>query len=71
MEKLKIEGIMTQVHYIPVYKHPYYKNLLGNLKLPNSEYYYNHILTLPLFPGLSKDDVKYVVDKLHILIGDF
>jgi len=68
MEKLKKRGIMTQVHYIPVYKHPYYKEILGELSLPNSEFYYDHVLTLPLFPGMSEDDVEYIITKLSELI---
>ena len=60
---------MTQVHYIPVYKHPYYKKILGNIELENCEYYYENILTLPLFPAMSEDNVKFVVNELCKLIG--
>ena len=68
MEKLKKQGIITQVHYMPVYKHPYYENLMGKLKLTNSEYYYNHVLTLPLFPVMTGEDVEFVVSQLSHLI---
>lgn len=70
MENLKKEGIMTQVHYIPVYKHPYYKkNSEEILTLPNSEYYYNHVLSLPLFPAMNEDDVKYIVKSIQQILA--
>lgn len=71
MNKLKKKGIITQVHYIPIYKHPYYKKILGNIALPNSEYYYDHVLTLPLFPLMSEDDVQYIVDELRNLVINY
>ncbi len=63
MEKLKKAGIGTQVHYIPVYRQPFYRN---NLKVsgqncPQAEKYYEKCLSLPLFPGMSSADVDYVV----------
>ena len=34
MERLKEQGIGTQVHYIPVYKQPYYKKIYGDCNVP-------------------------------------
>ena len=69
IKKLLEKGIMTQVHYIPVYKHPYYKKMVGSIELPNSEYYYDHTLTLPLYPSMSKADVRRVVEELVAVIS--
>lgn len=69
MNALKEEGILTQVHYIPVHKQPYYKNLYGKLSLKGAEQYYDKTLTLPLYPSMSDDDVVYVVNKLKQIIG--
>ncbi|MEQ8390872.1 MAG: UDP-4-amino-4,6-dideoxy-N-acetyl-beta-L-altrosamine transaminase [Thalassospira sp.] len=70
MENLKGKGIWTQVHYIPVYRHPYYKQLYPNLQMTDfsrSERYYSHALTLPLFPEMDNKDVCRVVDALSAL----
>ena len=34
------KGIMTQVHYMPVYHHPYFGGLIGNEKLPGAEQFF-------------------------------
>lgn len=59
---LKAENIGVNVHYVPVYYHPYYKSL-GYEKgiCPITEDYYERIITLPLFPGMSDSDVNDVI----------
>jgi len=64
MQGLLSRGVGTQVHYIPVHRQPYYRNLYGEISLPGSDTYYNRILSLPLFHTMTHDDVDYVVDSL-------
>ena len=64
MRHLQAAGIGTQVHYIPVHRQPYYRRLLGELQLPGAMNYYRRTLSLPLYPSLSDDDIKRVVDVL-------
>lgn len=67
--KLKASGIGVQVHYIPVYHHPFYReNGFKNFFLPNTEIYYQTCLSLPIFPGLQKKEMEYVVTKLKELL---
>jgi len=54
-------GIGVQVHYIPVYRHIYYKSA-GHEKLPGAEAFYEGCLSFPLFPDLSVDDQMRVID---------
>jgi len=63
MKKLQKDGIMTQVHYIPVHTQPYYKNNFGYDwgDYPVSENYYKKALSLPLYPKMSNEDVDRVV----------
>jgi len=63
MEALGREGVGTQVHYLPVYLHPYYRKRYGFRpgECPVAEEYYRRALSLPLFPGMSDDDVKRVI----------
>lgn len=65
MEKLKEKGVGTQVHYAPVHTQPYYRERYGKLKLPGAETYYSKVLSLPLFPAMTNDDVCFVVQTLR------
>ncbi|GAB4525845.1 MAG: UDP-4-amino-4,6-dideoxy-N-acetyl-beta-L-altrosami ne transaminase [Parvularculaceae bacterium] len=64
MGLLAEEQIGTQVHYIPIYRQPYYRALYGDQFLPGAESYYARALTLPLFPGMTEQDVERVVAAL-------
>jgi dTDP-4-amino-4,6-dideoxygalactose transaminase len=59
-------NIFAQVHYIPVHLMPYYKDL-GSKKgdYPNSEKYYNHCLSLPMFPTLRDEEQEYVIEQIN------
>lgn len=68
-DKLKMANIGVNVHYIPVYFHPYYQTLGFPKGLcPNAESYYKRALTLPLFPGMTEQDVLEVVEILNEVI---
>jgi UDP-4-amino-4,6-dideoxy-N-acetyl-beta-L-altrosamine transaminase len=62
MLELKKNGIGTQVHYIPLYRQPYYKKLYGTIMLHNAEKYYSGCLSLPLYVGIKDEQVKYIVN---------
>ena len=66
---LEERGIRTQVHYIPVHRHPYYRARYGAISLPGAEAYYRRTLSLPLFVGMDEHDVDYVVETLAELVG--
>jgi UDP-4-amino-4,6-dideoxy-N-acetyl-beta-L-altrosamine transaminase len=66
---LEERGIRTQVHYIPVHRHPYYRERYGAIALPGAEAYYRRTLSLPLFVGMDEEDVDYVVENLGELLG--
>jgi UDP-4-amino-4,6-dideoxy-N-acetyl-beta-L-altrosamine transaminase len=68
MECLKRQGIGTQVHYIPVYKHPYYRGLNYSFcDYPLSEKYYDMALTLPLYPSMTLKDIKRIINEVLAL----
>lgn len=64
---LRQHGIGANVHYIPVYLHPYYQaHLKGGASFcPVAESAYKNIITLPLWPGMSIDDTSFVVEKIR------
>jgi dTDP-4-amino-4,6-dideoxygalactose transaminase len=69
MHRLKDRNIGTQVHYIPVHGQPYYRDLYGAQDLPGARHYYEHTLSLPLFPAMTDDDARFVVDALRAETG--
>lgn len=69
MNRLRAKGIGTQVHYIPVHLQPYYRNRYGDLSLPGAAHYYEHTLSLPLFPAMTNNDVEKVVESLSEICG--
>lgn len=70
--KLRQEGIGVQVHYIPVYKQPYYQNLgFNNESCPICEEFYKKEISIPMYPTLSDDDVDFVKEKLFKVISEY
>jgi dTDP-4-amino-4,6-dideoxygalactose transaminase len=66
--KLKEAGIGVEVHYLPVYKHPYYqKHGYQNVKCPNAEKIYEQILSIPIFYKLSDEQQTYVIEQIKNL----
>jgi dTDP-4-amino-4,6-dideoxygalactose transaminase len=67
MAALKEQGIGTQVHYIPLYKQPFFQRIAnGDMSeyFPHSEAFYSQVLTLPLFPAMEEGDVQRVGSAL-------
>lgn len=65
MRRLRAEGIGTQVHYLPLHMQPYYRQRYGAQTLHGAESFYESALTLPLFPGMTMQDVDRVVGALR------
>ncbi|MBO8230538.1 UDP-4-amino-4,6-dideoxy-N-acetyl-beta-L-altrosamine transaminase [Prochlorococcus marinus str. MU1404] len=58
--------IQVNLHYIPIYSHPFYKNFgFKKEDFPNSEKYYKEALTLPLFSNLSFLEQDKIITKLE------
>ena len=62
---LRANGIGANVHYVPVYLHPYYQKK-GYAKglCPVAEAAYKEVVTLPLWPGIGENDVSYIADTV-------
>lgn len=70
-KRLKEAGIGVQVHYIPVYFHPYYQQLEYKKGLcPKAEQFYESIISLPIYPGLKEKDQEFVIDTFKNLLDD-
>lgn len=69
-EALQAENIGVNVHYLPVYLHPYYKELGYEQGLCyHAEELYANMITLPLFPGMTDQDVDDVIAALFRVIN--
>ena len=63
--KMRERNIGLQLHYIPINRQPYYKNLgYGNEETPIMDRYYEECFSLPMFPKLSDEEQKYVIESL-------
>lgn len=63
---LKESNIFTQIHYMPVNKHPYYEALGYNYKdTPLAYNFYRCELSLPVYPLLTNEEVYFVIDKIN------
>lgn len=67
---LRSQGIGSQVHYISVPRHPYYR-ALGFIPeaYPNSETYYKEALTIPLFYDLTDEQQNKILDVLQEILN--
>ena len=68
MERLKAQGVGSQVHYIPVHMQPFYRRRYGEQSLPGAMAYYQRTLSLPLYASMSVEDVDQVVDAMNAVI---
>ena len=68
---LRNRGIGVNVHYIPVHYHPYYRKRFntGPGMCPVAEAAYKRIITLPMHPGLSDEDVAFVIKSVLDVVG--
>lgn len=65
---LHSHGIATGIHYpIPVHLQPAYQSLgYGKGDFPGTEYLADRILSIPVYPFLTKEQIQYVVDTIHL-----
>ena len=64
-EALRSNDIGANLHYIPIYRQPYYKKMgFSNNSYPEAERYYQEAISLPLFPNLTKDQQQKVIETL-------
>lgn len=65
-EFLKTHNIYTQVHYLPVYWHPYYQGIGFSKGLcPHAENYYSKCLSLPMYHSMTKAEQDYVIEAVR------
>lgn len=65
-------GVLVNVHYIPVYQHPYYRKAgYGYTRCAVAEQYYEETITLPLYAHMPKNSVRTVIAVTEKIIRKF
>jgi len=65
-EKFRASGILVNIHYIPIYRQPYYKELGFTISgFEEAEKYYEEAISIPLFPTLSNEEQRKVVSLIE------
>ena len=70
---LRAENIGVNVHYIPVHLHPYYRDRFGYKggEFPVAEDAYSRLISLPMFHGMSEQDVEDVIVAVRKVVGHY
>jgi len=71
IQALSDRGIGTSVHYVPLHRHPYWRERYGLTpdQFPQADAAYQAMLSLPLFTAMSDADQDRVISALHELLG--
>ena len=71
--ELQRRSVGASVHWLPLHMHPYYRETYSyaSRDLPVAARLYPEIITLPLYPDMAEEDVRYVCDSIkHIVAGN-
>lgn len=73
IDELKLRGIGTSVHFIPLHLHSLYQRRLGYRagQFPRAEKHFANCISLPLFPAMSDEDVARVIAALNDIAAAF
>lgn len=72
MEELKKRNVGTGLHFYAAHLHHYYRENLNYKRgmLPNTEWASDCLFSLPLYPSMQDEDVRYVVDAIKDIIAN-
>jgi dTDP-4-amino-4,6-dideoxygalactose transaminase len=70
-DELARRGVRSQVHYVPVPRQPYYRHAWGTdpNDYPGAAEYYAGCLSLPLYPAMTDEDQRFVVEAVAEALG--
>ena len=71
-DAMSAENVQCQIHYVPVYWFPYYQHLGYEMGLcPNAEDVYKSIMSIPLYPKMTDQDVDDVIHAVKKVVANF
>ena len=70
-EALRAAGILVNLHYIPVYRQPYYEMMGFKLGYcAQAELFYSEVISIPMYPGFTDEQQNYVVAEIEKAISE-
>lgn len=70
-ESLREAGIGVNLHYIPVYRQPYYEQMGFRAGYcPQAEQYYSEVISIPMYPALTRDQQDIFVQALYAALAE-
>ena len=70
-EALRASGILVNLHYIPVYRQPYYEMMGFKLGYcAQAELFYSEVISIPMYPGFTDEQQNYVVAEIEKAISE-
>ena len=71
--ELNERNVGTSVHFIPVHNMSLYRNRFGYKEsdLPNAQKHFERIISLPLYPSMTDEEVQYVIDAVRDIVEKF
>ncbi len=72
IDQLRVQGIGTSVHFIPLHLHPYYRKTYGYIAddFPVASAQYQRYLSLPIFPAMTSSQIDYVIDCVLKIVAN-
>ncbi len=72
IDQLRMQGIGTSVHFIPLHLHPYYRKTYGYVPddFPMASAQYQRYLSLPIFPAMTSSQIDYVIDCVLKIVAN-
>ncbi|MDE1970804.1 MAG: DegT/DnrJ/EryC1/StrS aminotransferase family protein [Patescibacteria group bacterium] len=70
IEKMAERNIGTSVHFIPLHLQSFYQKTFGYREgdLPATERIFNEIVSIPLYPKMTEEDVAYIIESVHQIL---
>lgn len=71
INELRENKINTSVHFKPLHMFSYFKNKYGykNTDFPNASFLFDRIVSLPIYPSMTEEDINYVIDKVTQIVS--
>jgi len=68
-EALRAIGIQVNLHYIPIYRMPYYEHLgFDQGYCPQAEKYFSEALSIPMYPRLKESELRFIISSLSSIL---
>jgi len=68
INRLKERKIGSSVHFMPLHRQPYYRDMVVGGNFPVADRAYEEIVSIPMFPVMSDDDIYYVIENINDIL---